>query len=185
MILPQQKRRQIRNTEAGGDLSLSNPRGLVDVHLGEIEMTKFSKTLLALVAAAASFGVMAQTSTVDLKNAKQSQSGGLANSQGANIGNASGTAAKSNVTANQIGQSQSGGLANSQKMDLGNASGSGQTKVTATNVKQSQSGGLANSQKIELGNASKGKSDVKASNVTQDQSGGLANSQKMSAGNTK
>ena len=142
-----------------------------------------SKTLIALFAAAAAFGVSAQQSNVNLKNAAQSQVGGLANSQKAEIGSATGQGAKSNVTATNIGQSQVGGLANSQKLEIGNASKGATSNVTATNVGQSQVGGLANSQKMELGNASKGKSNVKADNVKQTQSGAL-NSQGMKVGNT-
>lgn len=84
-------------------------------------MKTISKTLLAMLTVTAAFAVGAQESKVDLKNAKQSQSGGLANSQATNLGNATGSKAKSDVKANNVSQSQSGGLANSQTMNAGNA----------------------------------------------------------------
>ena len=115
-------------------------------------MKTLSKTLVALFAAAAAFGVAAQESKVDLKNAKQQQAGGLANSQSANIGNATGQGAKSNVNATNLTQQQAGGLANSQKIDIGNASKGATSNVTASNITQQQAGGLANSQTMNAGN---------------------------------
>ena len=113
-------------------------------------MKTFIQTAIAVTVAAAAFGVSAQTSTVDLQNAKQSQSGGALNSQQGNIGNASGNG-KSDVKANGVTQSQSGGALNSQKLSIANSS-KGKSDVKATNVSQSQSGGALNSQGLAVGN---------------------------------
>jgi hypothetical protein len=169
---------------AGGDLFHIQDSPALNLNQEHYFMKTISKTLLAAMTVTAAFAVGAQESKVDLKNAKQQQSGGLANSQGANVGNATGPNSKSNVTATGITQSQSGGLANSQATNIGNATAGGKSNVTATNVTQSQSGGLANSQKTNIGNATAGgTSKVTATNVSQSQSGGLANSQTTNLGN--
>ena len=76
--------------------------------------------IAAAIAAAFTTGAQAQgKSQVDLKNASQTQVGGLANKQSAAIGNVDGDG-KSKVNASNINQTQVGGLANKQTMDVGN-----------------------------------------------------------------
>ena len=110
-------------------------------------MHAISKTLLTMAVSMAAFAVVAQESSVDLKNARQQQSGAL-NSQSANLGNASGSG-KSKVKIDNFSQQQSGAL-NSQTLALGNAS-KGKSNVKADNVTQNQSGAL-NSQSLKAGN---------------------------------
>jgi hypothetical protein len=76
--------------------------------------------IAAAITAAFAAGAHAQgKSEVNLKNAAQTQVGGLANKQSAAIGNVQGEG-KSKVNASNIAQTQVGGLANKQTMDVGN-----------------------------------------------------------------
>ena len=76
--------------------------------------------IAAAIAAAFTTGAQAQgKSQVDLKNASQTQVGGLANKQEINLGNVKG-GGSSKVTASGLKQTQVGGLANNHTMDVGN-----------------------------------------------------------------
>jgi len=91
-------------------------------------------TLLIAAAVSAVFAstAFAQKSDVNLKNAKQVQSGAL-NKQKADIGNATGKGSKSKVRASNIKQTQSGAL-NKQTLKIGNAANGCMAIFRANNI---------------------------------------------------